>query len=84
MDLFGNGLTSGTPLTAAGTKQMAKLTLIWNAAPDSYLDRLPAIVDHADTGGTQTFGTLTLWIPLALLILVAGGALILTLRETKA
>ena len=84
INLWGNAIKFGTPLTAAGTKQMAKLTLIWNAKPDSYLDRLPAIVHHADTGGTQVFGGFTLWVPLALVMLAAAAALVVTLRETGA
>lgn len=81
MNFFGNATQSGTPLTAAGTPQMAALTFIWDAKPDSYLERLPTIVHHADTGGTQVLGTLTLWVALALLLAAATAGLVVTLRE---
>jgi hypothetical protein len=81
MNFYGNATQFGTPLVAVGTKEMAALTFIFDAKPDTYLDRLPAIVHHADTGGTQVFGTLTLWVALALLLAAASAALVVTLRE---
>lgn len=81
LSLYGERTQSGTPLTTGGVGQQAAITLIWDGEEKSWAALVPTIVHHADVGGTQLFGSLTLWVPFGLVLLAGALALVVTLRE---
>ena len=81
LNLYGEPTTLGTPLTAGGVRKEAVATVIWYGHTQSWASLVPTIAHHADTGGTELFGALTLWLALAFVLLAGAGALFVTLRE---
>jgi hypothetical protein len=84
MEFYGATTAAGTPLTVAGKPTMAVLTLIFDGKRESWASSVPTIAHHADTGGTQVFGSLTLWLAAAFVLAAGLGAVYLTLREGDA
>ncbi len=82
MELYGEGSATPSALWVAGQQQNGLLTFIWYGGESSYLSHLPTIAHHADTGGTQVAGPLTLWLALALVTLALASALFVTVRES--
>lgn len=84
MEFYGATTAAGTPLTVAGQPTMAVLTLIFDGKRESWASSVPTIAHHADTGGTQVFGSLTLWLAAAFVLAAGVGAVYLTVREGDA
>jgi hypothetical protein len=81
MELLGSPTARPAPLYVQGHQVSALLALVWYGKPESWLSHVSTIAHHADTGGTQVAGGLTLWLALALVLMAGAAALVVTLRE---
>jgi hypothetical protein len=82
VELFGTPTGKPAPLYVQGRQASALLSLVWYGKPESWLSHVSTIAHHADTGGTQVAGALTLWLALALVLAAGVAALVVTLRES--
>ena len=84
ISLYGS-LTSEPAQLFVGKQQLSGLlTVVWYGQEKNWLQQAPAIAHHADTGGTQVLGSLTLWLTLGFVLVGAAAALFVTLRESDA